>query len=80
MSAPQSHADAEKHRRLVREANRYTYGFLTAALFVAVVGAALVAALLRVPGVPFVTRWLVLVLVIVLPGLTVTWWRTWRGR
>ncbi len=53
-----------ERRRILRRAALYTYGFLVAAILVAVVGAAAVAWILSFAGLPFGETWLVLSVVI----------------
>lgn len=53
--------EAERNRRaLLRRATLYTVGFFAAGVAVAAVGAALVAGLLHLSGVPFRSSWPVL--------------------
>lgn len=66
-------ADSERfrqeRRRILRRAALYTYGFLFAAIAVAVIGAAVVAWLLSFTGVPFRETWLVLIVIILVVPL-----------
>ncbi len=64
----QDEAAAER-RRIIRRAELYTRALLATTLVVALGGAALIALLLRVPGVSFVKRWLVLSAVVLLPSV-----------
>jgi hypothetical protein len=59
---------AETRRRLIRRAGLYTWGLFATALLVAFGGAALVALLIRVPGVSYVRMWLILSAVVLLPS------------
>lgn len=68
MTAEQRDDGAELRRRLIRQAGRYTWGLLATALVVALGGAALIALLIRVPGVSYVGMWLILSAVILLPS------------
>ena len=53
--------EAERNRRvLLRRATLYTVGFFAAGVGVAAVGAALIAGLLHLSGLPFRRTWLVL--------------------
>lgn len=67
------HAAARK--RIVFKATLYTYGFLIAAIVVAIGGAALIAWLLSRTGLPFRETWIVLAVVILLPSLLMMVWR-----
>jgi ABC-type sulfate transport system permease component len=67
-------------QQIVRRATLYSLAFMFAGLLVAVVGAALVAWLLSRGGLPFGRTWAILVIVIVLPGLVATIWKSLRGR
>jgi uncharacterized membrane protein len=67
VSGPRDH-DAARRERILRRATIYVYGFLAAALIVAVGGAALVAMLFARQGFPFVKTWIVLSLVILVPS------------
>ena len=71
---------AQARRDIVRRASLYTAGFVAAALVIALVGAALVAWLLSRRGYPFTRTWLILTVIIVLPGLTAAIWKLIRGR
>jgi hypothetical protein len=67
-----------QRRRLIRNATLYTVAFMGAAVGVAMLGAALIAWLLTVPGLPFFRTWVVLTVVslaVPLLGLAVKWWR-----
>jgi predicted PurR-regulated permease PerM len=60
--------EAEVRRRIVRRATVYAYGLIAATVAVSLVGAAIVAAVLRLAGMPFLKTWLVIAaLVIVIP-------------
>ncbi len=54
----------EERRRILRRAAAYTYGFLLAAILLAALGAAFVAWLLSLTGLPFRETWLVLIVVV----------------
>ena len=72
-------AGARQRRALIRQASCYSIGFFAAGLLVAGLGAALVALLLRVAGMPFLPTWLglsLLVIVVPLVGLLVQARRT----
>ncbi|CAN5598173.1 hypothetical protein BH23GEM10_BH23GEM10_05850 [soil metagenome] len=71
---------AETRREIMRRASLYTTSFLAAALGIAVVGAAFVAWLLSLIGMPFLSTWLIAVVIVVLPGLTAAIWNLIRGR
>lgn len=72
--------DPERMREAVRRAGLYSALFVVAAVLVAVVGAALVAWLLTFTGMPFGRTWLIVSLVVVLPGLAGAIWRILRDR
>jgi uncharacterized membrane protein len=63
-----------------RRAGVYSAFLVGAAVVVGVLGAALVAWLLTFTGLPFLTTWLIVSLVIVLPGLGGALWRLYRER
>jgi hypothetical protein len=67
-------------RRLIGRATTYTAVFLAAGVAVAVLGAALVAWLLTFAGQPFRRTWLIVTVIIVLPGLLAALWKLIRGR
>jgi hypothetical protein len=67
-------------RHIVRRATLYSIAFLAAGLAIAVAGAALVAWMLGRAGLPFMRTWLILSVLIVLPGLLATVWKLIRGR
>jgi hypothetical protein len=71
---------AEVRRRIVFRATLYVYGFMIAAIVVAVGGAALVALLVARAGLPFVKTWIVLSVVILLPSLLMLVWRAFKER
>lgn len=73
-------AEAETRREIMRRASRYMMSFLAAAIGIAVVGAAFVAWLLSLIGMPFLRTWLIAVVIIVLPGLMAAIWNLIRGR
>lgn len=73
-------AHAETRREIMRRASRYMMSFLAAAVGIAVVGAAFVAWLLSLAGMPFLRTWLIAIVIIVLPGLTAAIWKLIRGR
>lgn len=60
--------DAEARRRIIRRAEIYTWSLFATAIGVALGGSAFVALLIRPRGVPFVTTWLVLTAVVLLPS------------
>lgn len=71
----------EARRRIVRRAARYMYGFMAAAVAVAVGGAALVAWLFTRAGMPFFTTWAVLAVVVLgipIVGQAFLHWRSKR--
>lgn len=61
--------DAARRRQILRRAALYTWGFLGAAVLVAIGGSAFVAWLLSRAGFPFRTTWLVIAAIVVLPSL-----------
>lgn len=65
---PEERAAAEERRRIIRRAGLYTWGLFATAMFVAFGGAALVALLVPVPGVSFVSRWLVISALVLVPA------------
>ena len=71
---------AETRKRIVFRATLYVYGFMTAAIVVAIGGAALVALLVSRAGLPFVKTWIVLSVVILLPSLIMLVWRALKER
>ncbi|MBI4408552.1 MAG: hypothetical protein HY561_02510 [Gemmatimonadetes bacterium] len=77
-SHPDPHAAAR--RRILRRATLYTYGFLGAALALALAGGALLAWLLRPAGVAFVTAWLGVTGLILLVPVLAAIVRLWRWR
>jgi hypothetical protein len=70
----------ERWEAAVRRAGLYSALFVGAALLVAIIGAALVAWLLTFTGMPFGLTWLIVTVVIVLPGLAGALWRLFRDR
>ncbi|CAN5862196.1 hypothetical protein BH23GEM9_BH23GEM9_09890 [soil metagenome] len=74
--------DAESviRKKLLRRATVYTAAFLGAGVAIAVLGAALIAWLLTYTGQPFRRTWLVVTLIIVLPGMLAALWKLVRGR
>ncbi|HEX6307904.1 MAG TPA: hypothetical protein VFZ69_06940 [Longimicrobiales bacterium] len=73
--------DADARRSIVRKATLYSVGFLAAGLIVALAGAALVAWLLsRGDRLPFLETWLIVTVIIVLPGLVAALWKLIRDR
>jgi hypothetical protein len=72
--------EARVRQRLVRRATLYTFGFIAAGLAVAVGGAALVSWMLTRAGQPFVRTWVIVTVVVVLPGLIATVWKVLRER
>jgi hypothetical protein len=73
-------SDSIIRRRLIGRATAYTAAFLAAGIGVAVLGAALVAWLLTFAGQPFRRTWLIVTVIIVLPGLLAALWKLIRGR
>ena len=73
-------AYAARRRELVRRARMYLYGSLAAALVVAFGGAALIALLLRTTGLPFFETWMVLSLIVLVPGGLAVVWRALRNQ
>jgi FtsH-binding integral membrane protein len=71
---------AEVRRRIRRKATLYTYGFMLAAIGVALGGSALIAWLLTASGLPFIRTWIVLSLIVLLPSLLGIVWRALRER
>lgn len=67
-------------REIMRRATLYSLGFMLAGLIIAVAGAAFVAWLLSRGRLPFLETWIVVLLIIVLPGLIATIWKAFRGR
>ncbi len=66
---PEEEAEAAaERRRIIRRAEMYTRALLATTLVVALGGAALIALLVRVPGVSYVKRWLVLSAIVLLPS------------
>lgn len=80
MNVPQRDPHAEARRRIVRRATLYSVGFLAAGVIIAVAGAAFVAWLLSRGSLPFMQTWLVVTLIIVLPGLAAAVWKLIRNR
>ncbi|HUF52108.1 MAG TPA: hypothetical protein VMN60_14885 [Longimicrobiales bacterium] len=78
MTQHDPHADAR--RTIMRRASLYTAAFLGAGVAIAITGAALIAWLLSRLGHPFLRTWLILAVIIVLPGLTAAIWKTIRRR
>jgi hypothetical protein len=72
--------DIARRRSVARRAALYSAMFTAAAVIVAMLGAALVAWLLSWTGLPFRRTWLVLTVVIVLPGLLAAVWKFMRER
>jgi hypothetical protein len=70
----------DARRKIVRRATLYTASFVAAAVGVAIIGAAVVAWLLTFAGQPFRRTWLILTIIIVLPGLLAALWRLIRER
>jgi len=56
---------ADRRRELIRRASYYSVGFFVAGVLVAVLGAALVALLLSLAGLPFLPTWLALAAVVI---------------
>lgn len=75
-----SERDTTRRQAVARRAALYSAAFTVAAIGVAVAGAALVAWLLRFAGLPFGRTWLVVTLIIVLPGLVAAVWKFIRER
>ena len=78
MTERDEHADAR--RQILRRATLYSVGFLAAGVGIAVAGAAFVAWLLTHAGMPFTKTWLIVTVIIILPGLLATLWKLIRGR
>lgn len=72
--------EAQARRRIVMRATLYMYGFLTAAIVVALGGAALIAWFASRRGFPFLQTWLVLSMIILLPSLLMLVWRAVKER
>jgi uncharacterized protein YacL len=77
---PRNNWQDDRWRAAIRRAELYSVLFVAAAVAVAVIGAALVAWLLTWTGMPFLRTWLIVALVIVLPGLAGAIWRLIRER
>jgi uncharacterized protein YacL len=73
-------AHAAARRQIVRRATLYSVGFLAAGLAIALAGAALVAWLMSRGNLPFLQTWLVITIIIVLPGLLAAVWKLIRDR
>lgn len=67
-------------RRIVLRASLYAWGFLVAAILVALGGSALLAWLLTRIGLPFVRTWITVSIIVLLPSLIGIVWRTVRDR
>ncbi|HSJ25039.1 MAG TPA: hypothetical protein VK929_10245 [Longimicrobiales bacterium] len=78
--AERRHSDDVRWQAAVRRAGLYSALFVGAAVIVAILGAALVAWLLTFTGMPFLRTWLIVTMVIVLPGLAGAVWRLMRDR
>jgi hypothetical protein len=76
----QSEQDTARRQAVARRAAVYSAIFTAAAVGVAMLGAALVAWLLTLGGLPFGRTWLVVTLIIVLPGLVAAVWKFIRER
>ena len=62
--------EREESKRLMRRLSLWTYGFVAAAILLAIIGGALVAWVLTGAGYPFLRTWLLLaVLLLAIPGL-----------
>ena len=79
MTEPRRDEELQAWKRALRRATLYTYGFLIAAVLVAVGGTALVALLLTRSGLPFGPTWPVL-LAIVVVGVALGMWLQRRNR
>ena len=64
----------------MRRASLYTVTFLLAGVVTAVVGAALVAGLMTLIGMPFLRTWLILSAVVVAAAFAAVVVQSWRGR
>jgi uncharacterized membrane protein len=64
----EEHEAAEERRRIIRRAQLYTWGLFAAAMVVAFGGAALIALFVRVSGVGFIRRWLVITALVLVPA------------
>jgi hypothetical protein len=79
VSRPPPDPGRDTRRHLIRKADWYTFIFLGAAVLIALVGAAMIAWLIRGLGGTFLVRWLAVAAIIVLPGLVAMIWREIRG-
>jgi predicted PurR-regulated permease PerM len=69
----------ESRRRIVRRVSLYAYALVVATVVVSLVGAAIVAAILHLAGMPFLKTWIIIaVLVIVIPIVGLTVRERWR--
>jgi hypothetical protein len=73
-------AGAQRRRRAIRRATLYGHGFLAGAAITTVGGAALVAWMFSRTGLPFLTTWIVLMAVILVPSLLLLAWRGVKER
>jgi FtsH-binding integral membrane protein len=71
---------ARRRRAIVQRASLYTYGFLAAALVVAVAGSAVVAWIMTGAGLPFVVTWIAVLIIVLLPSLIRMVWQAVRNR
>jgi uncharacterized membrane protein YdfJ with MMPL/SSD domain len=70
---------ARARQRIIRRASLLTAAFFAAGMAVAVAGAALIALLLRLAGLPFLATWLVLSAITVLVALAGSLWSARRS-
>jgi membrane protein implicated in regulation of membrane protease activity len=74
-------ADAERSRNeIIRRATLYSIGFLLAGVATAVLGAALIALLMSLIGMPFLRTWLMLTGVVLAAAVAALLVQGWRGR
>jgi hypothetical protein len=60
---------AETRRKLMKQASMYMYGYIGAAILIAIAGSALIAFLLRGAGWGFLRTWAVILAVVLVPPL-----------
>jgi len=60
---------AGARRRIIRKAQLYTWGLFALLVFVTLGGAALIALFVRLPGMGFVKRWLLLSVLVIVPAM-----------
>lgn len=80
MTRPADDPGSETRRQILRRATLYTVSFLSAAIAIALLGAAFVAWLLTWRGQPFLRTWLIVAAIIVLPGFVAAVWKLIRSR